>query len=128
MKIIKITYDHAKNTRNIAKHGISFDLVKEMAWSLAVIIEDSRKDYGERRFLAFGDIGGRLHVLVFTPREDAIHVISLRKANPREIRKTCPANPILNRLTRRILNGLKKCSFALVLPTKCLQKFSTLYW
>jgi uncharacterized DUF497 family protein len=33
-----------------------------------------------------GPIAGRLHVLVFTPRAGAIHVISLRKANDRELR------------------------------------------
>ncbi len=46
--------------------------------------EDLRKDYGERRFQALGFIGDRLHALVFTPRHDKVHVISLRKANARE--------------------------------------------
>lgn len=33
-----------------------------------------------------GMIGDRLHVLVFTPRGDAMRVISLRRANDREMR------------------------------------------
>ncbi|WP_218567114.1 MULTISPECIES: BrnT family toxin [unclassified Pseudomonas] len=33
-----------------------------------------------------GYIGDRLHVVVFTPRGDAVHVISFRKANKREVK------------------------------------------
>ena len=54
---------------------------------LPLIAEDLRKKYGERRFQALGLIAGRLHAMVFTPRADKIHVISLRKANRREMRR-----------------------------------------
>jgi uncharacterized DUF497 family protein len=56
-------------------------------WDSALIVEDIRKDYGERRFQALGLIEGRLHVLVFTPRAGKTHVISLRKANKREVKR-----------------------------------------
>ena len=46
--------------------------------------EDIRKDYGERRYTTAGFIAERLVVLVWTPRGDALHVISMRKANDRE--------------------------------------------
>ncbi|WP_413469058.1 BrnT family toxin [Pseudomonas lactis] len=36
--------------------------------------------------IAMGYIGDRLHVVVFTPRGDAVHVISFRKANKREVK------------------------------------------
>ena len=83
---MKITYDTKKNDGNIALRGLSFDLVADMDWNRAVIVEDTRKDYGERRFQVFGSISGRLHVAVFTPRNGAVHVISLRKANTREVK------------------------------------------
>jgi uncharacterized DUF497 family protein len=35
----------------------------------------------------FGYIDERLYALVFTPRGDAVHVISFRKANGREIKR-----------------------------------------
>ena len=35
-------------------------------------------------YQARGRIGEHLYMLVFTPRQGAIHVISLRRANPRE--------------------------------------------
>ena len=82
-----ITYDPPTNERNIADRGISFDQAAEFDWSSALIVEDKRKDYGEPRFQAFGFIGERLHVLVFTPRADDMHVISLRKANRREVKR-----------------------------------------
>lgn len=84
---MKITYDPAKNTRNIEERTLPFDMAAAMDWDQAVITEDTRRDYGERRFRVFGTIGKRLFALVFTPRGDAIHVISLRKANKREVRR-----------------------------------------
>lgn len=84
---MKITYDPAKNSRNIEERGLSFDLVANLDWDSAVIIEDTRKDYGERRFSVFGFIYGRLYVVVFTPRTDDVHVISFRKANKREVKE-----------------------------------------
>jgi uncharacterized DUF497 family protein len=49
--------------------------------------EDTRKHYGERRYQALGEIAGRVYMLVFTPRRSDAHVISLRKANRREIKR-----------------------------------------
>jgi len=54
-------------------------------WAGALILEDTRENYGERRFQALGLIGARLHMLVFTPRPDSVRIISLRKANRREV-------------------------------------------
>lgn len=84
---MQITYDAAKCRSNIEGRGLPFDLVQELDWSSALIVEDIRHDYGERRFQVLGFIGERLHVLVFTPRGAAVHVISLRKANKREVRR-----------------------------------------
>ena len=84
---MNISYDPGKNEKNIAERGISFERVAEFEWSGALIVEDSRKDYGEPRFQALGFIGKRLHALVFTPRAGRVHVISLRKANRREVNR-----------------------------------------
>jgi uncharacterized protein len=84
---VAISFDPAKNERNIAARGISFECAAAFEWDTALIVEDTRRDYGERRFQALGLIDGRLHVLVFTPRAGKTHVISLRKANQREVRR-----------------------------------------
>jgi hypothetical protein len=79
---------------NIATRGIPFELALAFEWDNALIVADTRKDYGERRFQAIGLIAGRVHVLVFTPRSGKTHVISLRKANNREVRQyEAQANP-----------------------------------
>jgi uncharacterized protein len=82
-----ISFDSAKNVANIQQRQLAFTLVKELDWMSALIVEDERKDYGERRFQVLGFIADRLHAVVFMPRMDKIHVISLRKANAREVKQ-----------------------------------------
>lgn len=82
---IEIEYNPEKNRQNIKERGISFDTANSFEWDSALVVEDTRKDYGEPRYSAIGFIDDRLHVIVFTPRNDAIRVISLRKANNREV-------------------------------------------
>lgn len=82
---MRITYDPAKNQRNLAERGLSFDRVADLDWETAVSQEDTRKDYGEHRFRILALLGKRLHVAVITYRDDAIHVISFRKANRKEV-------------------------------------------
>lgn len=88
---MQISFDPAKNAANVASRGLPFELVEQMEWATALIGEDTRKAYGERRFQALGFIGERLHVVVFTPRDGKVHVISLRKANSREVKKHAKA-------------------------------------
>jgi uncharacterized DUF497 family protein len=83
---VPISFDPRKNERNIAERGLSFELVEEFEWDSALVVEDDRRDYGERRYQALGLIADRLHALVFAPRAGRVHVISLRKANRREVR------------------------------------------
>ena len=84
----EITFDLAKNDTNIRERGLPFSLVRdEFEWASAQVIEDKRRDYGERRFRALGFIGVRLHAVVYTRRATVMHVISLRKANRREERR-----------------------------------------
>jgi uncharacterized DUF497 family protein len=88
IKPAEITFDPAKNEANIRERGLPFSLVKdEFDWASAQVIEDARRDYGERRYRALGLIGLRLHAAVYTPRGAGMHVISLRKANKREERR-----------------------------------------
>ena len=83
---MEIAFDSAKNERNIRERGISFERAVDFDFDRALYLPDARKEYGERRIRAFGAIGQRLHVLVFTLRGQTLRVISLRKANTREVR------------------------------------------
>ncbi|MEQ1714707.1 MAG: BrnT family toxin [Hyphomicrobium sp.] len=82
-----LSYDPAKDRRNVALRGLSFELARDFDWASATVVEDVRRQYGERRFQATGNIATRLHVVVFTIRAGKTHVISLRKANEREIHR-----------------------------------------
>lgn len=82
----RLLWDEAKRAANLAKHGVDFVVLGDFDWSAANIFEDRRRPYGEARFVAHGVIGGRLHAVVFTPRDDLLRIVSLRKANSREIR------------------------------------------
>ena len=81
-----ITFDTEKNARNIAERGLSFGRVAELDWDTALVVEDTRRDYGETRLLVMALLDGRLHAAVVTPRGEDLRVISFRRANGREVR------------------------------------------
>lgn len=83
---MQIEYDEAKDESNRAKHGLSLGDADDFDFETALIIEDRRKNYGEERYRALGYIGERIHALVFALRGEVIRVISLRKANSREVK------------------------------------------
>lgn len=83
---MKIEYDFDKNKHNIKERGLSFDLAIGFDFENAVIKQDTRQDYGEIRYQALGLIYNRVYFIAFSIRGDAIRVISLRKANSREVR------------------------------------------
>ena len=84
---MKITFDPAKNERNIQERGISFELATNFDFETAIYIKDIRRDYGETRIRSLGLIGDRLHALVFTMSGATLRVISLRKANRTEVKR-----------------------------------------
>ena len=49
--------------------------------------EDARENYAEPRFQTAGWLDGRIVMLVWTPRGEARRIISMRKANEREIKE-----------------------------------------
>lgn len=83
---MEITFDPAKNERNIKSRNLSFERAADFDFETAIYVVDARKDYGEIRIRALGFLDGRLHALVFTEQPNGIRVISFRKANSREIR------------------------------------------
>ena len=67
------------------KHGISLARSAELFEQPFREIEDLRAEYGERRFIAYGFIEERLFVCVYVWRGGRRRILSLRKANRREI-------------------------------------------
>jgi uncharacterized DUF497 family protein len=81
------TFDPRKNAANLKKHGVSLaegDSV--LTDPLAVTIEDESAE-GEQRFVTLGaNMFGSLRVVVWTPRDDEIRIISVRKPTAKERR------------------------------------------
>lgn len=83
---MNIQFDSAKDTTNLSKHGVSLALATEIEWETLWAKPDTRKDYGENRMIGYALIGTRLYNVVFTDRDDERRIISLRKANQREVK------------------------------------------
>jgi uncharacterized DUF497 family protein len=85
--LVTATFDPKKDAANLRKHGVSLtegDGV--LSDPLAVTIEDESAE-GERRFVTLGaNTFGSLMVVVWTPRDDDVRIISVRKPTPKERR------------------------------------------
>jgi uncharacterized protein len=84
---MKIDFDPKKSEKNKRDRNLSFEQALNFDWETASYMEDDRKLYPERRFVAMGYLGERLHVICFTPIEGGVRVISFRKANSREVKR-----------------------------------------
>lgn len=84
---MEFEWDETKDAANRAKHGLSLALAARLDWAAGQVEEDTRADYGEVRFQLLARLDGRIHLCVYTVREGKNRVISLRKANRREIMK-----------------------------------------
>ncbi|MER1940069.1 BrnT family toxin [Castellaniella sp. FW104-16D08] len=81
-----IDFDPKKDRINQEKHGVTLSLARYFEWDTALTSADTRRDYGESRMIAIGYISLRLYVVVYVNRDDCRRIISLRKANLREVR------------------------------------------
>jgi uncharacterized protein len=79
-------WDEKKSLKNAHERGLPFEVAKIMDFDTALFEEDKHQDYGERRYVVYGLIGSRPHVLCFTPHHKGIRIIGLRKANQREVK------------------------------------------
>lgn len=82
---MKITFDPAKDEQTRVERGLSLAVGIDIIRSQMLTRINTRRDYGEERRIAYGHLNGRLHVCVYTVREDELRIISVRKANDREI-------------------------------------------
>jgi len=83
----KITFDPTKCEANWQKHGISLKLAESIDWSEVWCAPDDRRDYRELREIGYAQMDGQLYCVVFTQRGDMFRVISLRRANSREVKR-----------------------------------------
>lgn len=84
--LVDIEFDPVKAAANLRKHKVSFaDAEQVLRDDFSVTIEDPDSE-DEQRFVTLGmDALGRILVVVHTPREDRIRIISARKASRGEL-------------------------------------------
>lgn len=83
---MRIEFDPAKDITNRAKHGVSLALAGELDWEAALVWIDDRIEYGELRAIALAPKIGILYCVAFVDRGEVRRVISLRRANRREVK------------------------------------------
>ena len=77
-------FDPAKRDKALRERGLDFADAADVLAARVLTVADDRVDYGEPRFRSVGYLAGRMVMVVWTPRGDARHVISMRKCNERE--------------------------------------------
>ena len=82
---MEYVFDPEKDRLNRAKHGVSLALAEVLFLGPFIALTDDRFDYGEVRQIAFGFINDRVFICVYADRREERRVISLRKANRREV-------------------------------------------
>lgn len=83
---MQIEFDPAKDAANREKHGVSLVLAGELDWEAALVWVDERFEYNEIRMIALAPRTGILYYVAFVNRGEARRIISLRRANRREVK------------------------------------------
>lgn len=81
---MRIEFDALKRDKTLSERGLDFADAPKVFRGRHKIVRDTRRHYGEPRFITIGRLDGRMVVLVWTPRPGRRRVISMRKANARE--------------------------------------------
>ena len=80
-----IEFGTVKREKTLLERGLDFADADKVFAGLHFIARDDRVDYGEERFITVRFFADRIVVMVWTPRNDARRIISMRYANDREI-------------------------------------------
>lgn len=88
MDILKFEWDPNKNEINKKKHGLSFDVAKEVFYDeCAILFNDPDHSIDEDRFLIIGSLRTEQICIVshcYRDNESVIRIISARKATKAE--------------------------------------------
>jgi uncharacterized DUF497 family protein len=83
---MRIEFDPAKDVTNQEKHGVSLSLAVELNWEAALVWVDERFEYNEMRMIALAPRTEILYYVAFVDRGSVRRIISLRRANRREVK------------------------------------------
>lgn len=83
---MRIEFDPAKDAANQLKHGVSLAMAGEIDWEAALVWVDVRFEYSETRMIALAPKTETLYYVAFVDRGKVRRIISLRRANRREVK------------------------------------------
>lgn len=83
---MNIEYDELKASKNLKKHGVSFEEAEEALYDPFALVMDDEEAIDEERYLLLGKSKKeRILMVVYAVRyEDTIRIISARKATGKE--------------------------------------------
>ena len=84
---MKIEFDPVKDMANQMKHGVSLSMAGELNWEAALVWVDDRFEYNETRIIALAPKTEILYYVAFADRGEMRRIISLRRANRREVKR-----------------------------------------
>ena len=87
---MRITFNRAKREKTWAERGLDFSRAREVFAGTHLTRTDDRRNYGEPRFVTAGLLDEQLVIIVWTPRGTARRIISMRRANEREVKRLAP--------------------------------------
>jgi uncharacterized protein len=79
-------WDEAKSQRTLKERGFSFEYAARIFLAPTLERQDDRREYGEVRVQAIGQVADDVLFVVYTDRGDTRHLISARLANRKERR------------------------------------------
>ena len=81
---MRFTWHEPKRQWTLQSRSLDFADAERVFAGATFTFEDDREDYGEQRWVTLGLLQNAVVVIVHTETEDAIRIISMRKANENE--------------------------------------------
>jgi uncharacterized DUF497 family protein len=81
---VRVTFSPAKREWTLRERGLDFADAELVFADRHTVLADERFEYGEARFISAGYLRGRMVIIVWTPRGDARHIISMRYCHEKE--------------------------------------------
>jgi uncharacterized DUF497 family protein len=81
---LRYTWDETKRQANLKKHGLDFADAEKVFAGPLLLIDDQRADYGEQRMIGIGLLDCLVVLIVHVESDEAIRIISMRRADSDE--------------------------------------------
>lgn len=84
---VDVSFDTEKRAWTLAERGLDFADALTVLDGPTLTLEDDRFDYPEPRYQTYGLLAGRLVLMVWTPVDTGIRVISMRHCHDKEAKR-----------------------------------------